>query len=80
MTGVGGYHLGRLPPEVEQLHFAPRVKAPVLMINAESDLTFPLETSQKPMFAHLGTPPEHKRHIIFPVGNVRSAISHIASA
>ena len=54
MTGVGGYHLGRLPPEVEQLHFAPRVKAPVLMINAESDLTFPLETSQKPMFAHLG--------------------------
>jgi len=50
------------------------------MINAESDLTFPLETSQKPMFAHLGIPPEHKRHIIFPVGNVRSAISHIASA
>jgi len=28
------------------------------MINAESVLTFPLETSQKPMFAHLGTPPE----------------------
>ena len=66
---VGGYFQNRWLPEVEQLHFAPRVKAPVLMINAESDLTFPLETSQKPMFAHLGTPPEHKRHVLFPGGH-----------
>jgi dienelactone hydrolase len=66
---VGGYFLPRVLPEVEQLHFAPRVKLPVLMINAETDLTFPLETSQKPMFAHLGTPREHKRHVLFPGGH-----------
>lgn len=47
-------------------HFLPRVTVPVLMLNGEQDVVFPLETSQKPFFELLGTPAEHKKHEIFP--------------
>lgn len=35
-----------------------------LMLNGSLDHYFPLETSQKPMFRLLGTPPQHKRHVV----------------
>lgn len=52
-------------PEIYELNFAPHVDIPVLMVNGSKDATFPLETSQKPLFELLGTPKEHKRHVRF---------------
>jgi formylglycine-generating enzyme required for sulfatase activity/dienelactone hydrolase len=60
----GGFHLTSKPVETDEPTFAPRVKVPVLMINGRYDYTFPLEASQKQMFRWLGTPAQHKRHVI----------------
>lgn len=54
-----------LTPAFDPFHFAPHVTIPVLMINGRYDYIFPHETSQVPMFETLGTPIEHKRHVIF---------------
>jgi pimeloyl-ACP methyl ester carboxylesterase len=56
-------------PELNALNYAPRIKMPVLMLNGRYDHIFPVETSQKPLFDHLGTPPEHKRYVTFEAGH-----------
>ncbi len=66
---VGGFYLQETLPEVDQIHFAPRVKVPVLMLNGRYDHFYPVETSQLPMFRLLGTDPAHKRHILYDVGH-----------
>jgi eukaryotic-like serine/threonine-protein kinase len=58
------------PPETDTLNFAPRVKAPVLMINGRDDFIIPHESAQKPLFALLGTPAKDKRHYIYEGGHV----------
>ena len=45
--------------------FIPRTTVPVLMLNGRFDHAFPVETAQNPLFELLGTPPEHKRHVIY---------------
>lgn len=60
----GGYFLQQPPPGVDQADFAPRMKKPVLMVNGRYDYTFPLETSQDPLFRMLGTPPADKKHVV----------------
>lgn len=65
----GGFHSYVKSPEIEELNFASRVKIPVLMINGRYDHVFPVEFSQKPFFQFLGTPPEHKSHLIFDGGH-----------
>jgi len=55
MLLVGGFNINRAYPEVTEINFAPRVEAPVLMINSRYDAAFPLETSVKPMFEFLGS-------------------------
>jgi dienelactone hydrolase len=54
------------PPETDVRNFLPRLRMPVLLLGGEYDFGFPVETSQKPLFTLLGTPAEHKRHVIFP--------------
>jgi pimeloyl-ACP methyl ester carboxylesterase len=61
---VAGLNFRSAQPEVDDINYMPRVKTPVLMLNGRHDNTFPLETAAKPMFDLLGTPPEHKRHVI----------------
>ena len=61
---VAGLDFPRTRPEVEPLNFLPRITIPTLMINGRYDFFFPVESSQVPMFRLLGTPPEHKRHVI----------------
>ena len=39
------------------------------MLNGRYDALRPLETSQRPMFELLGTPAEHKRHVVFEGGH-----------
>jgi cephalosporin-C deacetylase-like acetyl esterase len=62
---VAGFYLQRTLPEVDQINFVSRVRIPVLMLNGKFDYYYPPETSQKPMFALLGTSAEHKRQIIY---------------
>ncbi len=55
--------------EVDPYNFAPRVKVPVLMQNGKSDFSFPLETSQVPLFNLLGTPEKDKSHLLYEGGH-----------
>ena len=50
---------------MDQADFAPRLTKPVLMINGRYDATFPLESSQEPLFRMLGTPDADNRHVVF---------------
>ncbi len=51
-------------PEVDAIHYAPRVRIPVLMLNGKYDFFFPYETSQMPFYELLGTPREHKKLVV----------------
>ena len=64
-----GFFLQKQPPEVAQINFAPRVKAPVLMLNGRFDFLYPTGPSQEPMFRLLGTPKEHKRRVLYDTGH-----------
>lgn len=64
-----GFYLQSRLPEVDQLNFAPRVKAPVLMLNGRFDFIFPVGSSQEPMFRLLGTPNEDKRRVVYDTGH-----------
>ena len=57
-------------PEADPITFVTRVHDPVLMINGEYDIVYPLETSQRPMFELLGTDPAHKKHVVSPAGHI----------
>jgi cephalosporin-C deacetylase-like acetyl esterase len=71
VLNVGGFRIyRRFLPEVDALNFVTRVRSPVLMLNGEYDIVFPLETAQQPMFELLGTDPEHKKHYITPAAHV----------
>ena len=63
---VAGLFQTKAFPEADQINFLPRVTVPVLMLNGQYDFFFPVDTSQKPMFDLLGTPPEYKRQVIYP--------------
>jgi eukaryotic-like serine/threonine-protein kinase len=67
---AGGFPMTKRLPEIDEINFAPRVKMPVLMVNGRQDFTFPLESSQKPMFKWLGTPAADKHHGVYEGGHV----------
>ncbi len=60
-----GFATWEMTPAFDPFHFAPRITIPVLMLNGRYDYIFPHEASQVPMFETLGTPSEHKRHVVF---------------
>jgi serine/threonine protein kinase/formylglycine-generating enzyme required for sulfatase activity/cephalosporin-C deacetylase-like acetyl esterase len=65
-----GFWLEQQLPEVDQINFAPHVKAPVLMLNGRFDFIWPPRLSQEPMFHLLGTPAEHKRRVVYDTGHI----------
>ena len=65
----GGLPYRALPIEGDAIDYVPRVTLPVLMLNGAYDYIFPLESKQNPMFELLGTPAEHKRHVVFEAGH-----------
>jgi eukaryotic-like serine/threonine-protein kinase len=67
---AGGFDRGKDLPEAAPVNFASRVTVPTLMVNGRDDFRFPLEESQKPLFGALGTPPEHKKHLVLRGGHV----------
>jgi len=66
---MGGLKSGESAPEVDTFNFAPRVRAPILMLNGDQDHIFPLQTSQRPLFQGLGTPSADKKHVLYPGGH-----------
>ncbi len=67
----------KLPPEIDQLNFAPRVRVPTLMVTGRSDFLIPVESAQKPLFRLLGVAPEHKRHALFDGGHAPSQLQDV---
>ncbi|MGE5295166.1 MAG: SUMF1/EgtB/PvdO family nonheme iron enzyme, partial [Solirubrobacterales bacterium] len=63
---LGGLCACKRHPASDPANFAPRVTIPLLMISNQEDSIIPLETAQKPLFNLLGTPPEQKKHVLFP--------------
>ncbi|MBK7093237.1 MAG: protein kinase [bacterium] len=74
---VAGMVFQRSLPEADQINYVSRVTQPTLMLNGELDFFFPAETSQKPMFDLLGTPPEYKKYISYPLGHSVPRNEHI---
>ena len=66
---VAGLKFQRALPEADAFNFAPRVRLPVLMINARHDFFFPIETSQRPLFELLGTPAADKKWVVYDGGH-----------
>ena len=67
-TGIvltGGLYDGPTLPEIDSVNFAPRITVPFLLLGGRYDFGFPVETSQKPLFDLVGSPAEHKRHVVF---------------
>jgi dipeptidyl aminopeptidase/acylaminoacyl peptidase len=54
---------------VEPIHYLPRIKTPVLLLNGRNDDHFPYETSQLPFYQLLGTPKENKSLILSEQGH-----------
>lgn len=69
LLGVG-LQMERARPEVEPVNFLPRIDIPVLMLNGKYDHFYPHGTAQKPFYQLLGTPPAHKRHVVFEGGHL----------
>ena len=65
-----GCRLTTYVPEVDPFNFAPRVKTPVILLNGRDDFTFPIETSQQPLYRLLGTPEADKAHKLYDGGHV----------
>ena len=78
---AGGLPFDRKAPEIEPLNFAPRIRIPVLLLGGRQDFVHPVDSSQIPLFRHLGTPEKDKRHVIFEGGHaplrVKSLIKDI---
>jgi dienelactone hydrolase len=60
----GGFQRYSYLPEADPFNFAPHMTVPVLMFSGRYDDTFPLESSQRPLFHFLGTPDKDKKHMI----------------
>jgi eukaryotic-like serine/threonine-protein kinase len=70
VLNVGGMTMAKALPEADQINYLPRVTQPVLMLNGAYDMYFPVESSQKPMFRLLGTPPGEKKMLVYPSGHL----------
>ena len=54
-----GLTSNQFSPEMDPFNFAPRIRVPTLLINGNRDFTYPLETSQQPLFRLLGAREKH---------------------
>lgn len=56
-------------PEVHFVNFLPRIRVPTLLLYGRTDLGYPVNTFQAPVFRLLGTPADHERHVILEGGH-----------
>jgi dienelactone hydrolase/predicted Ser/Thr protein kinase len=73
----GGLSPTSLPPEIDPVNFAPRITVPTLMVNGRSDFSYPLESSQVPLFRLLGPPMDQKRHAALEGGHIPLQIHEV---
>ncbi len=66
---VAGLLFSRTLPEVNPIHYLPRVDTPVLMINGKLDFFLPYTSAQLPFYELLGTPKEDKRIFVYEGGH-----------
>jgi len=52
---VGGLQMQKTFPKIDPINFLPRLTAPLLLLDGTNDSNFPVETSQKPFFALVGS-------------------------
>jgi cephalosporin-C deacetylase-like acetyl esterase len=69
VLNLAGFTYRLLPPEVDAVNFAPRIRMPVLMLDGRFDHLFPLELSQRPLYELLGSPPGQKKHVLYEAGH-----------
>ena len=55
--------------DINVVHYLPRVTKPVLHFSGLYDTDFRFETSSRPFFERLGTPEEHKKHVVDKTGH-----------
>ena len=61
---AGGLSADPMPPEVDDINFAPRAHQPLLMLNGRYDFDQSSEMQAKPMFRFWGAPEKDKRLVI----------------
>jgi dienelactone hydrolase len=61
---VGGLLMQETQAMADPFHFLPRVTQPTVVINARFDSFYPLETSGRPLFDNLGTPPDQRKLVV----------------
>ncbi|MGE0360985.1 MAG: protein kinase [Vicinamibacterales bacterium] len=66
---LAGFTYRDLLPETEAVNYAPRITLPVLMLEARYDHLFPVDLSQQPLLAALGSPADRKRQVLFDAGH-----------
>jgi formylglycine-generating enzyme required for sulfatase activity/dienelactone hydrolase len=69
LLASGLNHPVQLPPSIDPLNYAPRIKQPVLMMNGRFDHLQPAD-AQQALFDRLGTPAAQKRRVLVDAGHV----------
>jgi pimeloyl-ACP methyl ester carboxylesterase len=67
---AGGMPAPTTPPSIDPVHYVPRIRIPVVMINGRFDYIFPMAGNQVPLFELLGSPAPDKRHVRIDSGHV----------
>ncbi|HJS48231.1 MAG TPA: hypothetical protein VJ773_09625, partial [Gemmatimonadales bacterium] len=74
---VAGGLMGVGRPEASDLTYVRRVRTPTLILNGRYDTVFPVETSSRPLLDLLGTPPEHKRLMLYETDHIPPRTEYI---
>lgn len=64
-------------PEARDLTYVRRVKTPTLILNGRYDGVFPPDRSARPLLELLGTPPEHKKLILYETDHIPPRTEYI---
>jgi eukaryotic-like serine/threonine-protein kinase len=64
-------------PEINDVNYIRHVRTPALMLNGKYDMLVPYETSQRPMFELLGTPPADKCQILYETDHIPPRFEYI---
>jgi formylglycine-generating enzyme required for sulfatase activity/dienelactone hydrolase/predicted Ser/Thr protein kinase len=74
---AGGFPESPLPPETDDINFAPRAHQPLLMLNGRYDFDQSTEHQAKPMFRFWGAPEKDKRIVLYDAGHIPADLRDI---
>jgi dienelactone hydrolase len=74
---AGGFPEGPVPPEADDINFAPRAHMPLLMLNGRYDFDQSTEMQAKPMFRFWGAPEKDKRLVLYDAGHIPADLRDI---